>query len=226
MGRAVDNVDAVVPARRRFPLFLTVFLAVFLAIILGGLFVKWVYFPSAFSPVNLSQQEQQQLNKKLSYFGVQVDDASTSSDAAASPLQPQAYTENNATREVRFSEKELNSLIAKNPDVASRFALDLSDNLASARILIPVDSDFPLLGGETVRINAGVEIFFANNRPSIKLRGVSLWGVPLPNAWLGNLKNIDLVEQYGDQEGFWKSFSAGIAFVKVADGELVVKLKE
>jgi hypothetical protein len=89
-----------------------------------------------------------------------------------------------------------------------------------------VDPDFPILGGETVRINAGVEIAFNNNRPSVKLRGVSLWGVPLPNAWMGSLKNIDLVEQYGGEEGFWKSFAAGVAFVRIDDNQLVVKLKE
>ena len=211
--------------KRGFPLFLTVFLAVFLAIILGGLFVKWVYFPSAFSPVNLSSHEQAELSRKLSFFGIDSEEQLVSNDLNK-PLKPEAYSELGANREVKFSEKELNSLIAKNPDLASRFAIDLSDNLASAKLLIPIDPDFPLLGGETVRINAGVEVAFNNNRPSIKLRGISLWGVPLPNAWLGNLKNIDLVEQYGDQKGFWKSFAAGVAYVKVADDHLVIQLNE
>lgn len=211
--------------KRGLPLFLTVFLAVLLAIILGGLFVKWVYFPSAFSPVNLSSHEQTELNKKLSFFGIDSEEQSVSNDSNK-PLKPEAYSELGANREVKFSEKELNSLIAKNPDLASRFAIDLSDNLASAKLLIPIDPDFPLLGGETVRINAGVEVAFNNNRPSIKLRGISLWGVPLPNAWLGNLKNIDLVEQYGGEEGFWKSFAAGVAYVRVADDQLVIQLNE
>ena len=211
--------------KRGLPLFLTVFLAVLLAIILGGLFVKWVYFPSAFSPVNLSSHEQTELNKKLSFFGIDSEEQSVSNDSNK-PLKPEAYSELGANREVKFSEKELNSLIAKNPDLASRFAIDLSDNLASAKLLIPIDPDFPLLGGETVRINAGVEVAFNNNRPSIKLRGISLWGVPLPNAWLGNLKNIDLVEQYGGEEGFWKSFVAGVAYVRVADDQLVIQLNE
>lgn len=220
-----SDIQPAATPKRRFPLFLTVFLAVFLAIILGGLFVKWVYFPSSFSPVSLSSGEQQQLDKKLSFFGIQLEDGSAVSDPNK-PLQPEAYSETGASREVKFSEKELNSLIAKNPDLASRFAIDLSDNLASAKLLIPVDPDFPILGGETVRINAGVEIAFNNDRPSVKLRGVSLWGVPLPNAWMGSLKNIDLVEQYGGGEGFWKSFADGVAFVRIDDNQLVVKLKE
>ena len=33
---------------------------------------------------------------------------------------------------------------------------------------------------------------------------------PSPNAWLGNLKNVDLVKEFGGDEGFWKSFSDGV----------------
>lgn len=219
-----NDIRPAIVQQRRFPLFLTVFLAVFLAIVLGGLLVKWVYFPSSFSPVSLSSNEQKQLNNKLTFFGIQAEDAA--SRDPSQPLKPEAYTETHANREVRFSEKELNSLIAKNPDLASRFAIDLSDNLASAKLLIPVAPDFPILGGETIRINAGVEITFTNSRPSIKLRGISLWGVPLPNAWMGSLKNIDLVEEYGGDAGFWKNFAAGVAYIKVADDQLVVKLNE
>jgi hypothetical protein len=55
---------------------------------------------------------------------------------------------------------------------------------------------------------------------------VSVWGVPIPNAWLGGLKNVDLVGEFGGQEGFWKSFADGIEYVQVTDGQVVVKLKE
>ena len=51
-------------------------------------------------------------------------------------------------------------------------------------------------------------------------------GVPLPNAWLGNLKNVDLVEQFGNEPGFWHSFSAGVDLIEISDGQLRVRLKE
>ena len=51
-------------------------------------------------------------------------------------------------------------------------------------------------------------------------------GVPLPNAWLGGLKNVDLVEQFGAERGFWRTFAAGIAGLELRDGELVVRLAE
>lgn len=218
--------DAATPTRR-FPLFLTVFFAVLLAIVLAAVVIRVWIFPSAFTPVTLNNSEQRELTQKLSILGIQLDDSQPTANGQAKRLEPEAYQESDAKRTVHFSEKELNAIIAKqNSDLASRFAIDLSDNLASAKILIPLDPDFPIMGGETIRINAGVEIAFANQRPTVRLRGVSLWGVPLPNAWLGNLKNKDLIEEYGQSPGFWQSFSQGVAFIQVEDGQLVVKLQE
>jgi len=51
-------------------------------------------------------------------------------------------------------------------------------------------------------------------------------GVPIPNAWLGNLKNVDLVEQFGGRPGIWKAFADGIEFAQIHEGELKIKLKE
>jgi hypothetical protein len=51
-------------------------------------------------------------------------------------------------------------------------------------------------------------------------------GVPVPNAWIGGIKNIDLVREFGDQQGFWKSFSEGVDNIAVKDGHLNIKLKE
>ena len=81
-------------------------------------------------------------------------------------------------------------------------------------------------GGRTLRVNAGVELSFANGRPLVKLKGVSLMGVPIPNAWLGNLKNVDLVNEFGANPGFWQSFAAGVDYIQVEDGRLLVRLKE
>ncbi|MDH3378077.1 MAG: arginine N-succinyltransferase, partial [Gammaproteobacteria bacterium] len=53
----------------------------------------------------------------------------------------------------------------------------------------------------------------------------SIMGVPLPNAWLGGIKNIDLVREYGD-EGFWKAFDAGVEEVSVDEGRLRIVLKK
>ena len=144
----------------------------------------------------------------------------------ADRLEPEAYSEEGAHREIVFTERELNALLATNTDLARKLAIDLSENLASAKLLIPLDPDLPLLGGKTLKVAAGLELRFAEGRPVIVLKGVSLWGVPIPNAWLGGIKNIDLVKEFGSQGGFWQSFAAGVEDIRVAEGRLTVRLKE
>jgi hypothetical protein len=71
-----------------------------------------------------------------------------------------------------------------------------------------------------------VELAYREGRPVVIIKGVSIWGVPVPNAWLGNVKNIDLVGEFGADRGFWKSFADGVQNIRVEDGQLRVQLKE
>ena len=86
--------------------------------------------------------------------------------------------------------------------------------------------EFPVLGGKTLRFNAGVEMAYINGQPKVVLKGVSVMGVPIPSAWLGGLKNVDLVTEFGAGPGFWKSFSEGVENIRVEDGRIKLKLKE
>ena len=199
-----------------------VLITVIITMIVTALVVYNQIFPGEFVPVELTQTEQQQLEQKIE----RLEGMTGSVDRDGKPLEPEKYTEAGASRQVNFSEKELNALIASNTDMATRLAIDLSDDLASAKLLVPVDPDAPLLGGKTIKVTAGIEIAYANNKPIVILKGVSLWGVPVPNAWLGNVKNVDLVKEFGSDRGFWKAFADGVELIEVREGQLSVKLKE
>lgn len=179
-------------------------------------------FLKEFTPVQLKPKEEQALNSKLRELGIDVQDAKSE----ARPLEPERYSEVGAKREVAFSERELNAMLAKNTDLAQKLAIDLSDDLVSAKLLVPLEEDFPMLGGKTLRVNAGMELAYKDSRPSVVLKGVSIMGVPVPNAWLGNLKNVDLIQEFGGDKGFWKSFADGVEHIHVEDGRLLIKLKE
>lgn len=192
-------------------------------------------FSREFKAVELSNKEEQVLDQKLEALGFDLDitngdrqrgGVSRSEFDDDGRLRPEKYSEAGAARDVAFSERELNALLASNSELASRMAIDLSADLMSAKLLIPVDPEFPVLGGKTLRVNAGIELAYQDGRPIAILRGVSLWGVPVPNAWLGNLKNIDLVAEFGADQGFWKAFADGVDNIQVEDGRLKVKLKE
>jgi hypothetical protein len=184
-------------------------------------------FPSAFTPVKLSEKEQAQLETKVKTLNLDLAAAprKVKGKAIDRVLEPEPYSEVNAKRDITFTEREVNALLATNTDLAGKVAIDLSPGLVSAKALIPLDPDMPFFGGKVLKISAGMALGFKNGRPQVILRGVSVWGVPVPNEWLGNLKNVDLVAQYGDA-GFWKSFAAGVDNIAVGDGTLTVKLKE
>lgn len=196
--------------------------------------VRTYFYTSEFKPVSLSQKEQVALDGKLRGLGLEPRDVMPDANRGAQEdrfdedgrLLAEPYSEVGASRNVSLNERELNAMIASSPEFARRFAIDLSSDLASAKLLIPMDPDFPVLGGKTIRVTAGLEVDYRNQRPVVILRGVSVMGVPVPNAWLGNLKNVDLVEQFGGDPGFWRSFAAGIESISVEDGRLELSLKE
>jgi len=226
---------------------LKVFGIILVTIILTVLVTLWVakayIFPSDFKPVALTDKEEVELSAKLDRLdrisgtdiarrmgpsgeAGKVDSGKAEQDDSGVPLKPTPYSEEGAERKISFTQRELNALIAKNTDLANRLAIDLSENLVSARLLVPVDPDFPVLGGKTIRVHVGLALAYENNRPVVALKGVKLMGVPIPNAWLGGIKNIDLVSEFGTDEGFWKTFADGVESIKVEKGRLGIQFKE
>jgi len=199
-----------------------------ITIIVTVISIKFFLFPPPFTPVTLSQPEEKELAAKIERFdnfSPQKTENKPEYDNDGK-LIPEKYSEEDSSREILFTERELNAILAKNTDLADKIALDLAQDMVSIKMLIPMDPDLPMLGGKTLKIKAGAELAYREGKPVVKLRGVSLMGVPMPNAWLGGLKNIDLVKEFGNDEGFWKGFSEGVQSISVVDGSLKLQLKE
>ncbi len=226
-----DNSSGKFSGSQVFAIVLGVF---FVTVAATVLVVRFFFFPPPFSPVELNEREERELAGKLERIeqasGVSLQDlfGGVREDELTSDgrLKPEPYSEEGASREIYLSERELNALLANNTDLAKKAAVDLSKDLISAKLLVPMDPDFPLLGGKTIRVRAGLELAYRQGRPVIKLKGISLMGIPLPNAWLGGIKNVDLVEEYGDDPGLWMGFSEGIDAISVQEGKLFIRLKE
>jgi hypothetical protein len=125
-----------------------------------------------------------------------------------------------------LTEREVNSLIAKDAEMAKHVAVDLADNLVSVQLVVPVTEEMPIVGGKTLKLNFGVELSYANGKPVVAMQGISLGGVPLPSAWWGDIKHINLVEEFGGPGGFWDQFAKGVQDLKIQDGRLRIILKE
>jgi len=144
--------------RKRFGCLQVFGLIVIAIIITAGvtiLLFKTFFFPSEFKPVTLNPHEEQVLTAKLENLdsiGAGVtshrnDESIKSSKSNRfdpnAALEPEPYSEKGIKREINFTERELNALLAENTDLARKLAIDLSDDLISAKLLLPVDEDFP-----------------------------------------------------------------------------------
>lgn len=205
-------------------------LAMLVTALLTAWWVKHYIYASKFTPTVLNAKEQKVLDSKLARIEGKPNKAPAGPKKKIYdqrvPLEPEPYSEEGAKREVSLTERELNALIANNREVAQRVAIDLSDDLVSVKLVVPMDEEIPVLGGKTLRLNIGLILRYEKKRPVVALKGVSLGGIPLPNAWLGNLKNRNLVKEFGSEGGFWKLFSDGVADLKVERGRILIKLKE
>ena len=204
--------------------------AILITVLLTTWWITHNIYASPFEPTRLSPDEQQVLESKITKLKQSaVTDKESMSPPPTdhnAPLEPEPYTEDEANREIRLSEKEINALVAKNPETARRVAIDLADNLVSVKLLIPMDQELPILGGTTLRVKFGVNVSYENESPVVAMRGVSLGGIPLPKAWWGDIKDKNLIEEFGGEGGFWDQFSKGVDNIKIREGQLWVKLKE
>ena len=211
-------------AKRRFGclhVFLFIMAAVVVTVIVCFFAFRAYLFPRPFRPVTLTAREEAALQTKLERLNVEGASPSPRPDKTAT-LEPEAYSETADARRIQFSEKELNALLAKNTDLADKVAIDLSPGLVSARILVPFDPDVPVIGGKTLRLKTGLSYSFVDGKPVLMLKGVTVMGVPLPNAWLGGLKNIDLIQQVGQKEGFLKILNDGVESLQIEDGGVTI----
>lgn len=213
--------------------FVLILLGIFILAIGGvSLWVNYNVYARLFNPTHLNENEQKILDAKMRRLEIFSDKSSSSrvsdkeSGENKSRLEPEGYTEINREREIRISEKELNALISKDEEVAQRVALDLSDDLISILMLVPLDQDFPLLGGKTLRFHCGITLKYESGKPVVAIRGISIGGIPLPGSWWGNVKNMNLVQEFGSSGGFWDLFSKGVDDIEVKEGSFLIKLKE
>ncbi len=202
-----------------------VVLTVIVTILVGWWVVRTYVFPSQFRPVALNTVEMQVLDDKLERLGI-GEGAVRVNERGEEVAVPVPYSEADADRDVFLTERELNGLIAKDPELGSRVAIDLADDLASVVVLIPIPEDFPFMPGRTLRVRSGAEVAFRDGRPVVALKGVSVMGVPVPNAWLGDLKDVDLVQRFGGRDGIWTAFASGVEGLAIEEGRLHIRLRE
>ncbi len=175
--------------------------------------VKHNIYASQFQPVALNQAEQAGLDSKLKVLG---------QTSAATPVDPEV-----AKRTMNISEKEINAFLAQQ-GLGEQVKVELTEGAAAAVMVIPVDKDAPFVGGTTLRLRVAFGAKMDKDKHlALSLSDVHVGGVPLPNAWLGNLKGLNLLSDSPMQsDPAVKGFLEGIRDFKIQRGSMQIVLNE
>ena len=171
---------------------------------------------SPLHPVQLSQSEKTTLDAKLAKLEL--------SEEVVPPEAP-AKTDGDP-RTISISSKEINAFLA-NQGIGEQVKLDVTRNRIAANFLLPIDKDAPLFAGTTLRIRLALNALMnENGKLVVKVDDVSLGGIPLPNAWLGDIKGLDLVTSNIGEDPAIERFAAGIKDFRLENGHVHIVLNE
>ena len=142
------------------------------AIAIGGA-IWWYNRP--IRPVELTQPEIEAVEEKLAVIQQPVE------EPAAPDYQP-------GERQIVLTDREINGLIHQNTNLGDQIAFEFAPGAVHARIETLLPEDVPLMGGKKLRARARFTVEANGQSPAIVLEDLTVWGISLPNDWLGGLK--------------------------------------
>jgi hypothetical protein len=127
------------------------------------------------------------------------------------------------SKEIIFTERELNGLLNQNTTLGDTVRFELATGAVHARIETDLDPDLPLVGGKRLKARARFLVGQEPGSARLVLDDLTIWGISLPNDWLGGLKGHNLIEEaLGAQSGG----IAGVKEFRVESGRLIIRLAE
>jgi hypothetical protein len=219
-----DVVPPPLPAPRRGRLLLTL-LATFLAggLIAGGGAYWWFkrhLDARALEPVRLAVVEERLLETKLQTLAVAGEVGGVVNALSGSAPADE--------RTLQISGREINAFLAQR-GLGENIRVELARDLLHVAMIVPIpaDSGLPLLAGANLRLHFSLDVACDPLAgPHFAIRDVQLGGVPLPDAWLGGIKGLNLVDQNLRQDPAVQRFLSGIQDLEVRPDGIRLRLRE
>jgi len=198
----------------------------------------WYNFHGSIKPTELSQPEQVVLSEKLEVVtgepveihpdGMEASGVITTHDGEPIEVDDdKIYADDRRT--LILTEREINGFLHHNTDLAERIHIVLGTNTITAKTITHFQPETPMVGGKTLRVNFTLGAYLdANGRFALEVRDISAGGVPVPNAWMGDIKNKNLIDLGDNPEGsgILQKIAEGIADFKVENGQIRIRLNE
>jgi len=143
---------------------------------------------------------------------------------AAVENAPEEPTYTAGEKEIVLTERELNGLLNENTPFGEQLKLELANNAVHARINADIPEDFPVMPGKKLKGKARFFIEDEAGSPALILDDLTIWGISVPNAWLGELKGQNLLGTLlTESKG---SGVPGIEDIRVENRTLIIQLAE
>ena len=179
--------------------------------------IKRNIYASPIQPVSLTQNEQQALDAKIHVL-----------EAGTAPAgQPEA-SPGEQERTLVITAKEINAYLASQ-QLGETVKVQLGSDSISATMLVPVpqDSGLPLVSGTTLRLSLSMGARMNEaKKVALEVKDVRVGGIPVPNAWLGDIKGVNLTDDSLQNDPGLQRFLAGIQSLKITPDGLRVVLAE
>jgi hypothetical protein len=177
-------------------------------------------FHATLKPVALTVGEQQALEAKMAALGGKTQPLDT-----PAPSDP--------AKTIVLNEREINAWLQQQ-SLHENVQFHIRNGGFAVTVVAPVEDDTPLLGpfmgGSNVRLKFAFNSELDKDRQlTLSLADVSVAGISLPNAWLGEMKGVNLLEQTSAAQevaAFQRSFAAGIKDFQLRNGEMRVVLND
>jgi hypothetical protein len=190
-----------------------------------ALTVWWLQRP--IKPVVLSATEKAAVEAKVEYLtggarsnGVAVSGAAADESLVLDPpYQPGAKV-------LTLTDREINGLLNANTDLGQNIRLEFARDAINAYFAVPVPQDSPIAAGRMIRARGRFSLSFSNGElPRAVLEDITVFGLSLPNAWLGGLKGENLLaEVMGKREG--QPLLPGLKSLQLRPGALVIEVED
>jgi hypothetical protein len=150
---------------------------------------------------------------------LEIPDRSRPTESQERPYTPGAKV-------LKLTEREINGLLNLNTDLGKTVRLEFAKDAVHAYLAVPIPKDFPIAGGMTFRARGRFLLSLGNGgAPYAVLEDVTVFGLSLPKAWLGGIKNKNLLgEVMGKGDG--SPVLPGVKSLRIEPGALVLEVTE
>lgn len=175
----------------------------------AGIAATLWWMQRSITPVELTESEKQDVQEKIE----QIQEPESRYQAGG--------------KSISFTERELNGLLNEHTGYGDRLKFEIDRDAINAYLVIDIPEDSAILAGKTIRMRGRLRAVFSNSDPQLLIEDITVYGISIPNAWLGEIKHRNLADDlFGKPGPEGQAVLRGIRDFKLNRGAIEIELAE